>query len=360
MKSNLDTLSSDVTRTPITAEQTHELLQLQRNILELVALGKDHQQTLNKLCIAAEQMLSNSAASILVYNDTQTHLEVLAAPSLSAKAVESLNGLVPGYGNGSCGTAVYSNEAQFVNQVDTDPRWKNVRQFAVDFILCACWSMPVRIEDNRAVGSFALSSFEKRQPSEFHKQLLETAAYNTGIILKRQIEEKKLWELAHHDPLTQLPNRLYFQLRLEQAVKHAQCNSLKLGLIYLDLDQFKDINDTLGHEAGDEVLKQTAQYLKKCLRREDTLARLGGDEFIILIENIYNAVHLQNIAEKILTIFSEPIKIQNDHFQISASIGISVSPDDGFDPKELMKMPMPQCMRQNPKAVNVSVSTNVR
>jgi diguanylate cyclase (GGDEF)-like protein len=124
---------------------------------------------------------------------------------------------------------------------------------------------------------------------------------------------------------------------LQRAIEHASRDSLQLGVIFLDLDRFKDINDTLGHEAGDIVLKYAAQQINQCLRKEDTLARLGGDEFIVLIEGIQNTLDLQKIAEKILDKLTKPIQLDENLYRISASIGISIFPDDGSDPKVLMK-----------------------
>jgi GAF domain-containing protein len=143
-----------------------QLLLLQRNTLESVAVSNNHEDQLRQLCFAAEAMLPNSVASIMLFNDDATELFVRSAPSIPAEAIEQLNGLKPGPCSGSCGTAVYSDEAVYVENTLTDDRWKETRQFAIDFDVRACWSNPV-YSNGKTIGSFALSSFVNRKPDSF-------------------------------------------------------------------------------------------------------------------------------------------------------------------------------------------------
>ena len=263
----------------IAPDKANQLLQLHRDIMEIMVLGQDHQLVLDKLCQAAEQMIPDALASVMFFDDGKTHLQVKASPSMPEAAKKAMNGLVPGIHNGSCANAVYSNEAQFICNTLEDPRWQNVRQFARDFSIGACWSMPIKTSGNQVVGSFALSSFEERAPTTFQVRLLETSAHLAGIILKRQLEEKQLWEMAHYDSLTKIPNRLLLNMRLEHAISKASRQNIKLALLFFDVDNFKVINDTYGHEAGDQVLLSVSDRIVSCIRTEDTLARMGGDEF---------------------------------------------------------------------------------
>ena len=153
--------------------------------------------------------------------------------------------------------------------------------------------------------------------------------------IKRSQEE--LEHVATHDALTHLPNRVLFQDRLEQAIKRVKRNNSIGALFFLDLDRFKNVNDNLGHQVGDELLIQASERLKSACRSSDTLARLGGDEFTIIIDGLNNTDQLASIAEKILAAFTLPFDLGGYKLDISVSIGISVFPNDSADSVELIK-----------------------
>jgi diguanylate cyclase (GGDEF)-like protein len=125
-----------------------------------------------------------------------------------------------------------------------------------------------------------------------------------------------------------LPNRNLFTYRLEESVKHSHRFGSPIALLFIDLDYFKEINDQFGHEAGDSLLKQTAERIHSCVRESDTAARLGGDEFTVILKNWENPKHVEIIAEKIRQRLAEPFDLGNHTAQISASIGISLSMQD--------------------------------
>src|SRR5262249_51014663 len=138
----------------------------------------------------------------------------------------------------------------------------------------------------------------------------------------------QLQHVATHDALTGLPNRLLLADRLDQAIARAERRGQRFALIVVDLDRFKSINDSLGHLAGDELLKEVARRLTRVLRKADTLARLGGDEFVLLLNEIDNPHDAEAVAAKVLADFAQPVVISGLDLHISASLGISVSPDD--------------------------------
>ena len=150
-------------------------------------------------------------------------------------------------------------------------------------------------------------------------------------------EKEKLDYQAHHDFLTKLPNRVLLQDRLQQAIIKAKVHNEKFALLFLDLDHFKEINDSLGHHIGDRVLQVVTKRLLKIIEHKDTLARIGGDEFTMIVENLKDEQSILPIAQKILTNLSEPILINKQELYISSSIGISIFPDDGRDVKDLLK-----------------------
>ncbi len=156
------------------------------------------------------------------------------------------------------------------------------------------------------------------------------------ITLRKQ-QEQRIFHMAHHDSLTDLPNRLLLEDRLDEALKRAQRHGYMLALAYIDLNDFKPVNDTHGHAAGDEVLKATAQRIPKCLRKTDTVARVGGDEFVAVLEELHSHNDLYAIAENLLRVLREPIVIdKNKSVSISGSIGIAVYPDDAKEIEALM------------------------
>jgi len=156
-------------------------------------------------------------------------------------------------------------------------------------------------------------------------------------ITERKLAEERIRHMAHHDELTGLPNRSLIRDRLDQAVRNAQRNGGHLALAFVDLDGFKLVNDGLGHNAGDELLKVVGSRMEACLRRTDTLGRLGGDEFVILLpEAGESPLALTPVLEKIRQAVTEPVQIGDQAVRVSCSMGVVVYPRDGEDPKTLM------------------------
>jgi len=156
------------------------------------------------------------------------------------------------------------------------------------------------------------------------------------ITLTKQAEDKVRF-LAYYDMLTGLPNRTLYYDRLETALLQAQREKKQLAIMFLDLDKFKQVNDTLGHAAGDELLQKVALKLKGCARTSDTLARLGGDEFTVLLPDINGPEDAATLGQRILTSFSAPIELKGSPYRITSSIGISLFPRDGEDSQALLK-----------------------
>ena len=156
-------------------------------------------------------------------------------------------------------------------------------------------------------------------------------------ITDRKMAEEKLERLAHYDPLTDLPNRFLFQDRLHQALEFARRYSQQVALLFVDLDRFKVINDTLGHDVGDLLLVEVGKRLKRSVREVDTVARLGGDEFTVILNNITDPKDSENVAAQLLSTITRPFRIKGHECYVGASIGIALFPRDGEDPKTLFK-----------------------
>jgi diguanylate cyclase (GGDEF)-like protein len=143
--------------------------------------------------------------------------------------------------------------------------------------------------------------------------------------------------LAHHDVLTELPNRTLFMDRVEHAIRYAYWHDRYLAIIFIDLDRFKYINDSLGHSIGDQVLIEIGYRLKHQVRSRDTVARFGGDEFVVLLEDVASQEDITAIAQKILSAIQPPVYVEGMELHITASLGISLYPTDGDDPQTLLK-----------------------
>lgn len=161
------------------------------------------------------------------------------------------------------------------------------------------------------------------------------ALVSAGIIIRSRQKEKSVRHVALHDYLTGLPNRALLEERTNFILKQAKRRNTKFAVVFLDLDNFKSVNDDFGHETGDLLLKAVAKRLKGCIREEDVVARIGGDEFVVLLPEIKDKADSMNVAEKITNCLKEPIFIKNIRFIVGCSVGISVYPHHGHILKTL-------------------------
>ncbi|MDQ2075886.1 diguanylate cyclase domain-containing protein [Marinimicrobium sp. ABcell2] len=154
---------------------------------------------------------------------------------------------------------------------------------------------------------------------------------------ERALAEEKVWHNAHHDLLTGLPNRRLFQDRLEQEVKHAKRSNQPISVLFMDLDGFKYVNDTLGHDAGDLLLTEVAGRLTECVREEDTVARLGGDEFTVILTGADRREDVELVAHTIIEALAQPFQVAQSSVRISVSVGIAFYPQDASSPEALVE-----------------------
>jgi diguanylate cyclase (GGDEF)-like protein/PAS domain S-box-containing protein len=232
------------------------------------------------------------------------------------------------------GRAWSTQKPVWISDVTRDENFPRA-PFAREAGLRAALSVPVLAGDSVvAVLEFFLR--EPRAEDEAQVKLVSAVATQLGTVIQRKQTEERLHYLAHHDVLTELPNRLLFMDRLRQAIFEADRHERLVGVVFLDLDRFKTINDSLGHGVGDLMLCDVAGRLSSCLRAGDTVARLSGDEFTFILTNMMHVEHAARVAEKIFDCFNEPFCIEGNELYTSASMGISLYPLDGGQAEDML------------------------
>lgn len=187
------------------------------------------------------------------------------------------------------------------------------------------------------LGALVLQGYsEEARYGDRDKELLQFVSTQVASAIERTQMRKRLQQMAQYDQLTHLPNRQLFLDRLKTALSRAQRDQTLLSLLFIDLDRFKQVNDTLGHAMGDLLLQRVAQRLLECVRASDTVARLGGDEFVVLLESGHAAEQATAVAEKILSTFTQPFDLDGHQVPMWPSIGIAVYPDHGGDESLLL------------------------
>lgn len=199
-----------------------------------------------------------------------------------------------------------------------------------------CLGFPITFE-SEVMGVMLFFGYQMPKNSHNYMSIFASIGNLFGTFIKRKRVEDELLFLAEHDPLTGLANRLTFEDRIEFALINSRRHEKLVAVLYIDLDRFKEINDTRGHDQGDLMLKEAASRLLGAVRSTDTVARLGGDEFAILLPKIPSRDSIEMIASKLLYAFAKPFNIENCSFHVTISIGISIYPSNGLTPKSLLR-----------------------
>lgn len=322
----------------ITQRKHAESLQIGQNrILNMIATGAELPDILHELACFVERHSDRGLCSILQTNADRTLLENCIAPSLPPAYIDGLGKIMVGPAGGSCGTAVYRSQPVTVIDIASDPLWELNKSLALRHGLKACTSWPIFGKNHTILGSFALYFRHETAPGIEDLRLFNICTHLAGIAMESRASEERIRYLAHYDGLTSLPNRFLFKDYLDNALRNAQRYGRRFAVLFLDLDRFKEINDTMGHEAGDHVLREVSKRMRACLRETDKIARMGGDEFYVLIEDLDDSRHAADIAQKLLSAASLPIMAEGQECRISVSIGIGIYPEDGISGPALIK-----------------------
>ncbi|WP_137886646.1 diguanylate cyclase domain-containing protein [Pseudomonas sp. 2FE] len=201
-----------------------------------------------------------------------------------------------------------------------------------------CW-LGVPLNSHKGtIGALMVKSYSGgARYTEKDKELLQFVSTQVAAAIERKQLHARLQYMAQYDQLTNLPNRALLHDRLRTALARARREQGRLSLLYLDLDKFKQVNDTFGHAAGDRLLQEVANRLKQCVREADTVARIGGDEFVVLLESIQVPEHASIVAEKIRSALNQPLDMEGHSLHILPSIGVALYPEHGDEEKQLLK-----------------------
>jgi diguanylate cyclase (GGDEF)-like protein len=316
---------------------TQEQLTEQGRILEMIATRAPLPGILEHLVRLIESQLQGITGSILLLDADGLHLRHGAAPGLPESYSRAIDGQRIGPRVGSCGTAMYRRETVIVADVRTDPLWEDWRGVAAAYGLRSCWSVPITSPEGEVLGSFALYSSTVRHPDAREMCRIEMAVRIAGISIERQRAEQRIRHMAHHDELTGLPNRALLNDRMAQALARSRRGGRPVAVLFLDLDGFKFINDSLGHAIGDRLLVEVAARLEASVRQGDTVARLGGDEFVVMLVDMEQADDAALVAQNILHALAQPVLVEGETLHVTTSIGVAVHPADGGDAETLLK-----------------------
>ncbi|HEX4297088.1 MAG TPA: EAL domain-containing protein [Devosia sp.] len=313
--------------------EARQIQSLQRDVLEAMAQETPLGEVMTLVCERVESIFPEVMCSILAV-DSEQKLRPLAAPSLPQHYNDAIDGLPIGPSVGSCGTAAWRGEAVSVEDIETDPLWADFKALAVPLGLQACWSSPIKLRDGRVAGTFAFYFRERRGPGAWHEQVVKACVQLCMLAIERDEARARIDRLAFYDELTGLPNRT--RLREEMVRYFDEAEAPEAALIFLDIDHFKDVNDTLGHSVGDSFLRALAGRIRKAVWDVDIVSRHGGDEFVIVLAGA-TALRAQRVAEKLLRVIGEAVVVEGVSLPASASIGISMCPRDGHDCATLLR-----------------------
>lgn len=300
-----------------------------RRVYEMVAHNEPLAVTLAELARLAENQCAGTVCAIYMENDAR--LSLSAAPSMNADLLERMRDLELGSVSSVLGIASFRHETAASLDLDEDAV---LGKFAGDLAtheMRAVWAMPIISGQGGRLGVLAMFSRRRERPSPSEQHVLTLASHLATIAIDHRKLIDQLAHQARHDVLTGLPNRMMFEDRLQQALAQARRNQTLVGVLFVNLDRFNTVNESLGHSMGDALLQKIALRLRNRIRSGDTLARMGADEFTLVAAELKRAEDAVLLARKIQDALREPFEVAGHELFVTASIGISVYPQDGDD-----------------------------
>jgi len=323
----------------ITERKKAEMLQQGQNkVLQEIASGKPLRDVLETLVLTIEGQLDGVIGSVMLVDESGTQLLSGVAPHLPPAYVEHTNGIPIGPRMGSCGTAVHRREGVFVDDIFDSELWEDFKDIIGQFDMRSCWSVPFFSKDSRVLGTFGLYTKEVRSPTEHETKLASEAARMASIAVERDQAESKIRYLAHHDVLTGLPNRQEFKCKLEEKVDASRKSGKPVAVVFIDVDNFKFVNDSFGHAIGDQVLAIVAERVQSVEGGRHEAIRFGGDEFVLIVEGGPSLKEdLNGLMSLLRDEITKTIHIGELSFHVTCSIGAACYPQDANDAAQLLR-----------------------
>jgi diguanylate cyclase (GGDEF)-like protein/PAS domain S-box-containing protein len=323
-------------RRNITERKNSEMLDAYRNrILELALRDVPMVETLQTIVALLERIFVGATAGIFLKRSDR--LSLLAAPNWRPIVRSLLDGVPVGPGHGTAAYATLEGKPVVVEQIQDDPRWANMDRAMLMSGVVSAWATPAVAADGTVLGALELHFVRASTPNSMQFEHLENIARLATIVIERSNLMDRLGQQASTDKLTGLPNRFGVERFLEEALQNAKQRNSKLAVLQIDLDGFRRINDTLGHEVGDEVLRTVTDRWRTKLRSRDLLARPGGDEFTLIVNYLEGAIEAEVLAQEMLQALHYPISYRGIELFLSASIGAAVYPEDGNNANILLR-----------------------
>lgn len=314
-------------------KQAAELAAEQAVILEGVARGRSLDDTISRVVRLVERRIPATVAAVATLDPDG----VIRHPVGFGGVNEVSDALNSHPVDSELGDAVRGVDPLLCAGLDEDPRWELLTPvMAAGFR--ACWCLPMHgSAGNDQLGMLTVLCRDDRLPTDAELSLLEQARNLASIAIERRRFEGRLEHQALHDVLTGLPNRVLIMDRVENALERTRHRSGEVAVLFVDLDNFKVINDSLGHSVGDRLLEEVARRFRRSIRPDALVGRFGGDEFVVVCEDIGGEEGAVRLAEDLATVLAEPVLIDGVEVHVSASIGITLSDDGDLEPQSLIR-----------------------
>lgn len=323
-------------RAEIESRKAMEAFNLSRNrLLERVVEDQNLEEVLAELASATEQSVPGSQCLILL-GASRTRSAI--SPSVSSEVAEFLETVLHRKWDSLCTVESQKRGVVYLRDADLlDPGSNAELARVASSGFHGVLAVPITEPGQSRLGVIALLLAESREPDDFAREVLLSASRMASVALEHGRMQDQLFRQAHYDPLTGLPNRVLFEDRLQQAVARAARRKSSVGVLCIDLDGFKQVNDQYGHEMGDWLLQQVAERLAASSRASDTIARIGGDEFVAVLDDVKEVNSVAKVSESLIRMLAEPFTCGNTVLRTTASIGAAIFPIDGASSAELQR-----------------------
>ncbi|WP_420410689.1 EAL and GGDEF domain-containing protein [Roseibium sp.] len=319
-------------------QKAEQLLAGQNQILKDIVTGVPLSDVLETLVYLIEGQLDGVMGSVMLLDETGEHISPGAGPNLPEAYLDACSGIPIGPRAGSCGTAAFRKEDVFVEDIFDNDLWADFIEIMQEFDLRSCWSVPFFSNEGEVLGTFAFYTTNVRSPSEREIKIAHEAAHLASIAVGRDLAEQRIRYLAHHDPLTGLPNRQEFKAKLEEKVETSRKTGEPVAVVFVDMDNFKFVNDSYGHTVGDEVLTLVSQRIVASHNGTHETIRFGGDEFVLIVDGpSAHKPELKDFLSDLRNKIIETIHLNALTLHVTCSIGAAVYPFDGDDAEDLLK-----------------------